>query len=87
MRVEMSDTDHNMTEADWERLRNLQWSDIQDENGVDLSLIDYMLSLTPTQRLESLEQFMAFDDLLTQARIKHYGFDPRVDRETERGGR
>jgi hypothetical protein len=83
----MSDTDQKMTEADWEQLRNLQLSDIQDENGVDLTLIDYMLSLTPTQRLETLEQFLAFDDMLTAARVKHYGFDPRADLEAERGER
>jgi hypothetical protein len=83
----MGDTNYNMTDAEWEKLRNLQWSDIQDENGVDLTLIDYMLSLTPTQRLEKLEQLMAFDDMLTAARVKHYGFDPRVDLEAERGGR
>lgn len=28
----------------------------QDENGVDLSLIRYMLSLTPLQRIEMMEQ-------------------------------
>lgn len=29
-----------------------------DENGVDLSLVRYTLSLTPTQRLKALENFM-----------------------------
>ena len=76
-----------MTEADWEKLRNLQWSDIQDENGVDLTLIDYMLSLTPTQRLEALEQMMRLDEALTEARVKLYGFDPRADIEAERSAR
>ena len=76
-----------ITEADYEKLRNLQWSDIQDENGIDLTLIDYMLSLTPTQRLEKLEQLMQFDDALTEARIKLYGFDPRADIEAELGRR
>ncbi|MEA2734724.1 MAG: hypothetical protein QOE14_1175 [Humisphaera sp.] len=83
----MTDTNPEMTEADWEKLRNLQWSDIQDENGIDLTLIDYMLSLTPTQRLKALEQLMAFDDVLTEARVKFYGFDPRADLEAEQGGR
>ena len=82
----MDDDSHKMTEADWEKLRNLQWSDIQDENGVDLTLIDYMLSLTPTQRLEALERFMEFDDELTRARIKLYGEDPRAALDAERGG-
>lgn len=55
----------------------------QDENGVDLSLIDYMLSLTPTQRLEALEKEMADDDALTRARVKFYGSDPRDTAEAE----
>ena len=29
-----------------------------DENGVDLSLVRYSLSLTPTQRLKAVENFM-----------------------------
>jgi hypothetical protein len=29
-----------------------------DENGVDLSLIRYSLSLTPSERLQSVENFM-----------------------------
>ena len=81
----MSGSDHPMTEADWERLRNLQWSDIQDENGVDLPQIDYMLSLTPAQRLESLDRLREFDKLLTAARVKRYGFDPGADLEAELG--
>ena len=29
-----------------------------DENGVDLSLVRYSLSLTPTERLKAIENFM-----------------------------
>ena len=29
-----------------------------DENGVDLTLVRYSLSLTPTERLKSVENFM-----------------------------
>jgi hypothetical protein len=29
-----------------------------DENGVDLTLVRYSLSLTPTQRLKAVENFM-----------------------------
>lgn len=29
-----------------------------DENGVDLTLVHYSLSLTPTQRLKAVENFM-----------------------------
>lgn len=31
---------------------------VYDENGVDLSLVRYTLSLTPTQRLKAVENFM-----------------------------
>ena len=77
-----------MTENDWEELRRLSNSfDMQDENGIDLSLIDQMLSLTPTERLESLDQWLAFDAFLHKASIKFYGFDPRTAVEAELGGR
>jgi len=75
------DSDPEMTEADLERLRNLQWSDIQDENGVDLTQIDYMLSLTPTQRLEAMQRLAESEAALTEARVKFYGRDPRADIE------
>jgi hypothetical protein len=79
----MSDPAPQLTEAELERMRNLQWSDIQDANGVDLTLIDYMLSLTPTQRLEHLDELQRFDEVLTHARVKFYGSDPRLDLEAE----
>ena len=45
---------HELTEAEWEefRQRTSHPSYCQDENGIDVTLIDHMLSLTPTQRLE-----------------------------------
>jgi hypothetical protein len=55
----------------------------QDEDGIDVSLIDYMLSLTPDQRLHMLEDWVALDKAMTDARIKHYGFDPRDVVEAE----
>jgi hypothetical protein len=61
------------------------WRNFQDENGIDLTLIDHMLSLTPTQRLEALEQMMAWDDELTRARVNFYGSDPRTALEAELG--
>jgi hypothetical protein len=77
-----------MTEADWQELRRLSnsWG-MQDENGIDLSLIDQMLSLTPTQRLESLDRWLAFAALLHKASVKYYGFDPRTAVEAGFGGR
>jgi hypothetical protein len=55
----------------------------QDENGVDVSQTDYLLSLTPEQRLEMLGRWMDFDKAITDARIKQYGFDPRDVVEAE----
>jgi hypothetical protein len=59
----------------------------QDEYGVDLTLIDEMLALTPTERLEALEQAMEADDALGEAGRKFYGFDPRDVVEAEFGRR
>lgn len=49
----------------------------QDENGVDLSLIEHNLSLTPQERLEQYFQFMRFVEVMREAGRKHYGLDPR----------
>jgi hypothetical protein len=57
----------------WEYLKS-----IQDENGIDVTLIDQLLSLPPTQRLIELEEFMKWMDMLEQARTKSNGSDPRI---------
>jgi hypothetical protein len=47
-----------------------------DETGdVDLSLIDYNLSLTPAQRMEEHAAALSLVRALEQARIKRYGQD------------
>jgi hypothetical protein len=47
------------TDEDISALRN--WTPPTDETGdVDLSLVDYWLSLTPEQRLKQLEEFANF---------------------------
>jgi hypothetical protein len=33
-------------------------AELYDENGVDLSLVRYTLTLTPTERLKAVENFM-----------------------------
>jgi hypothetical protein len=40
----------------------------QDENGIDVTQIDCLLSLTPTQRLVELEQFLDEVDALMKGR-------------------
>lgn len=56
-----------------------------DENGVNLTLIDYMLSLTPTQRLETLEEALRFERAVADARIELVGWDPRAALEARFG--
>jgi hypothetical protein len=56
-----------------------------DDNSVDLALIDYMLSLTPTQRLETLEQALRFEERLAAARVGLVGSDPRTELTTRFG--
>lgn len=48
-----------------------------DESGeVDIWLIDTLLNLTPTQRLERHQAFIDFAACVRQQRVKEYGFDP-----------
>jgi hypothetical protein len=77
---------YELTEAEWEefRQRTADPSFGQDEHGIDVSLIDYMLSLTPTQRLEALEQLMGFADALAKARVRLYGEDTGTALKAER---
>ncbi len=44
---------------------------------VDVSLIDYLLTLTPTERLLRHEQALIFVEELRKAGREYYGFDPR----------
>lgn len=76
-----------MTEEDFEQLRTMTHASVQDENGIDVTLIDRKLALTPTQRLMELEEFMALGDFLAGVRGRHYGADPRASVEAELGGR
>ena len=45
---------------------------------VDVSLIDMMLDLTPTQRIIRLERTLESVQALRKAGIQSYGFDPRI---------
>ena len=48
-----------------------------DESGeVDICLIDTLLDMTPTERLQWHESFMKFANEQRQLRAKEYGFDP-----------
>lgn len=55
-----------------------------DETGdIDLTLIDYNLSLTPSERVRRAEEFSRLAEVVRQAGIKHYGMDPRPPEITE----
>ena len=48
----------------------------QDENGVDISLLRENLKLTPTQRLQKLEQACTFFGGMSNGRIKRVSGGP-----------
>lgn len=51
-----------------------------DENGVDLSLLRYMLSLSPFQRLEVMEKCARDTGILYECGRKHREAKPPQDR-------
>ena len=51
--------------------------------GIDLTITDYLLTLTPEQRLERHDQALELVKALRQARIDYYGFDPRNPPEAQ----
>lgn len=52
------------------------WQAAIDE-GIDVSQIEYLLTLTPTERLLRHDQALELVRALRQAGIDYYGFDPR----------
>lgn len=58
-------------------------ADAYSDDGVDLSLIRWMLSLTPAERLEALQQFAGFA-LSARARSTPIP-QPTADAESSRG--
>jgi hypothetical protein len=45
--------------------------------GIDVSQTEYLLTLTPEERLIRHEQALELVRALREAGIRHYGFDPR----------
>jgi hypothetical protein len=76
-----------MINRDLEQLLNRSHRDVQDEYGIDVTQIDHLLSLTPTERLRTLEEFLEEDDALTRAREKFDAEATRVDRNSSSGRR
>jgi len=50
---------------------------------IDLSLIDYNLSLSPAERIRQHLEFAQFVEVVRRAGAKHYGVDARTSEETE----
>lgn len=57
------------------------------EYGIDLSLTDYLLSLTPLERLERHDQALELIRAARAAGREHYGFDPRPAQAPDRPSR
>ena len=45
--------------------------------GIDVNQLEYLMSLTPTERLRRHDQALELVRAMREAGIKHYGFDPR----------
>lgn len=76
-----------MTDQELKQLLNLTYQDVQDENGIDVTQIDHLLSLSPTDRLRTLEEFLEDDEAFVEARERHEAEAARADRKTAHGGR
>jgi len=46
--------------------------------GIDVSRIEYMLTLTPIERLRRHDRALVLVRAVRQAGIAYYGFDPRL---------
>jgi len=61
-------------------INRLAWGPAGDQAaafGIDLVQLDYLLSLTPSERLKRHEQALDLVNAVRKAGIRLYGFDPR----------
>lgn len=49
-----------------------------EEGDIDVDLLDYLQTLTPTQRIERHDAALELVRALRKAGREHYGFDPRA---------
>ena len=54
------------------------------EFGIDVSQIEYLLTLSPAQRLARHDQALALVQAMRAAGIAHYGYDPRPPETPDR---
>ena len=47
------------------------------EYGIDINQLEYLLTLTPVERLRRHDAALAFVSAAREAGIRYYGFDPR----------
>jgi hypothetical protein len=52
--------------------------------GIDVGQLDFLLTLTPTERLLRHEDALALVRAARQAGIAHYGFDPGLTEAPDR---
>jgi hypothetical protein len=50
--------------------------------GIDICQLDYILTLTPAERLQRHDAALAFVLAARKAGIRYYGFDPRSPEAT-----
>ena len=48
------------------------------DEDIDVDLLEYLLTLTPAQRIERHEAALELVNALRKAGTEHYGFDPRA---------
>ncbi|MGB7159375.1 MAG: hypothetical protein WBD40_15010 [Tepidisphaeraceae bacterium] len=76
-----------MTDEEFLRLCQKTHAAVQDENGIDVTQIDHLLSLSPTDRLRTLEEFLEEMDALKATGEKWDAEATRTSRTIARGGR
>jgi hypothetical protein len=52
--------------------------------GIDVSQLEYLLTLTPLERLIQHDRALELVLAVRQAGIRYYGFDPRLPEASER---
>jgi len=78
----MTDDSHQQNESQTKDARQAAI-----DYGIDVSQTDYLLTLTPTERLERHDQALELIRALRQAGIEYYGFDPRLPETPDRSQR
>ena len=73
-----------MTEQERNELRQITHESVQDENGIDVTQIDHLLSISPTDRLRTLEEFLNEDDALMRQAKRVDAQAPGTDRAVTR---